>query len=73
MAALFKKPKSPEIRDTNPSPPPPERTDEETAALAAEQRSKFARQGRAFTMLTGGQGAGTGMSASRFLGASART
>jgi hypothetical protein len=73
MAALFSKPKTPDPVLPNPLPPPPDRSSDETAALAAEQRQKAAKGGRAFTMLTGGQGAGTGAVASRYLGAAART
>lgn len=73
MAALFSKPKVPEVSTPDPLPPPPERSADDTARLAQEQRSRFARGGRAFTALTGGQGAGTGMSAARFLGAAAGT
>ncbi len=70
MAALFSKPKTPKVETPNPLPPPPERSDGETAALAAEQRAK-ANKGRAYTMLTGGQGVSS--TAVRFLGGAART
>lgn len=74
MAALFSKPKTPTVVTPEPPPPAPERSNDETATLAAEQRAKFnKRGGRGFTMLTGGQGAGSGMSAMRFLGGAART
>lgn len=53
--------------------PPSDRSDAETQALAAEQRARFTRRrGRAYTMLSGGSATG-GMSASRMLGAVART
>lgn len=74
MAGLFSKPKVPEVKTPDPLPPAPERSSEETAALAEEQRSRFARRaGRASTMLTGGAGADSGSSAIRFLGGAART
>lgn len=74
MGALFSKPKTPKVQTPDPLPPPPERSDTETAALAEEQRKKMSqRGGRAFTMLTGGQGAGTGTSAMSYLGGAART
>lgn len=74
MSGLFSKPKVPEVRTPDPLPPAPERTAEETAALAEDQRSRFARRsGRAGTMLTGGSGTEGGSSAIRFLGGAART
>lgn len=67
-------PKAPEVRYPDPLPPPPERTDADTSALAEEQRAKFFRKGgRASTMLTGGSGTEGGTSAIRFLGGASRT
>lgn len=74
MSALFSKPKTPTVVVPDAPPPAPERSSDEVEQLAAEQRSKFSKRGgRAFTMLTGGQGAGSGTSAMRFLGGAART
>ena len=74
MAALFSKPKMPEVKDPAPLPPPPERSDADTAALAERQRAGFFnRGGRATTMLTGGSGTSGASSAVRFLGGAART
>jgi hypothetical protein len=70
VSGLFPQPK---VNKPNPLPPAPERNADETAALAAEQRKKAARGGRAFTALTGGQGASENYSAVRFLGGAART
>lgn len=72
--SVFKKPSVPEVRYPDPLPPAPERTDAETAALAEEQRARFAsRRGRASTMLTGGGGVDGGSAAVQFLGGAART
>jgi len=65
--------RTPDVRVPEPLPPPPERTDAETAALAEEQRLAAQRRGRVATMLTGGRGAEGGSSAVRFLGGAART
>lgn len=74
MTALFSKPKVPEVQTPDPLPPAPERTAEETAALAEQQRSRFfSRGGRSSTSLTGGTGATSGSSAVSFLGGAART
>lgn len=77
MAGLFGSPQqqAPEVKMPDPVPPAPERTSQETASLAEEQRRKFAstRSGRARTILTGGMGGGGGVSALRFLGGAART
>lgn len=74
MAALFSKPKMPEVRAPDPLPPPPERSSDETVALAEAQRAELAkRRGRAATMLTGGSGASGGSAAISFLGGAART
>ncbi len=64
-----------EVKVPEPLPPAPERTATETAALAEEQRRRFAtgRSGRASTILTGGTGGAGGVSALRFLGGAART
>lgn len=70
--SIFKTPKSPAVRTPDPLPPPPERTDAETTALAEEQRRKPSTTGRASTMLTTGQGVSGVSSASRFLGVSTR-
>jgi hypothetical protein len=52
---------------------PADRSSEDAASLAAEQRNRFTRRkGRAYTMLSGGNTTG-GTSASRMLGAVART
>lgn len=74
MGNPFSKPKSPPMpRMPDPLPPPPERSDAETAALAEEQRKRLnPGQGRASTYLTGG-GIDAGSSAVRYLGGSART
>lgn len=55
--------------------PASERTDNQTSALADQQRSRYARRGtgRAMNMLTGGGGADSAVSAIRFLGGAART
>lgn len=67
-------PKAPEVRYPDALPPPPERSDADTASLAEQQRSKFFRKGgRASTMLTGGSGTEGSSSAIRFLGGAART
>lgn len=59
----------PAVRYPDPLPPPPERSDAETAALAEQQREGArSRRGRAATLLTSGQGADEGFRASRFLG-----
>lgn len=71
---MVSRPKMPEVRYPDPLPPPPERTDTETARLAEDQRSAFfKRGGRAMTMLTGGSGTEGSASAIRFLGGAART
>ena len=45
---MVSKPKMPDVKYPDPLPPPPERTDAETAGLAEEQRRKFfGRGGRA--------------------------
>lgn len=67
-------PKMPEVRYPDLLPPPPERSDAQTQALAEAQRSRFFRGGgRATTMLTGGSGTEGGTGAIRFLGGAART
>lgn len=78
--SLFKKPKplTPPVAETvvQDTPAPiPERSTVETEALAEEQRNRRSRTGRASTMLTGGSGVDSSAvtSASRFLGAVART
>ena len=72
MAALFSSPAPapPPVKMPDPLPPAPERTAQDTAALAEAQRRKFMTQssGRASTSLTGGMGGGGGVSAIRFLG-----
>jgi hypothetical protein len=56
------------------SPPAAERSDSQTTALADSQRANYAkRRGRAMTMLTGGSGADSTISAVRYLGGAART
>lgn len=75
MSALFSKPKVPQVAAPPAPEPVPERSAEETATLAEEQRSRFFRGqgGRAMTMLTGGTGTSGGSAAQRFLGGAART
>ena len=68
MSGLFPKPPKPTV--PNPAPPPLERSSDDIARLAAEQRTKRS-EGRASAMLTGGQGVVS--SAVRFLGGAART
>ena len=71
---MVSKPKMPEVRYPDPLPPPPERSDVETSALAEQQRARFGRNnGRAMTMLTGGGGVESGSSAMRYLGGAAKT
>lgn len=66
---MVSKPSMPEPRLPDPLPPPPERSDAETEALAEQQRSQFARRGgRAATILTGGLGTEQGSAAVRLLG-----
>lgn len=72
MSALFSTPKTPEVRTPDPIPPQT-RTADQTAELAAEQRRKYAAGGSAQTWLTGGRGADSGSTTSRFLGGAART
>lgn len=72
MSSLFSKPKMPEVRTPDPIPPQ-DRTADQTAELAAEQRRKYGTGGTAQTWLTGGTGASTGSTTSRFLGGAART
>ena len=72
--SMFRRPEMPKVAVPDAPPPPPERSDPETAALAEAQRARFGRGGgRASTMLTGGNGTGGGQSAVRFLGGAART
>lgn len=71
--SIFKTPKTPKVKTPDHLPPPPERTDAETTALAEEQRRRAGSMGRATTMLTTGQGVSGVTSASRFLGISTRT
>lgn len=73
MGSLFSKPKTPEVKVPDPPPPPPERSAEDTAALAEEQRRKRSTEGRGSTSFTGGQGAGLGATALRYLGSVSRT
>lgn len=74
MAALFRTPKQPEVKMPDPLPPAPERSDAQTADLAEAQRRRFASGGgRAMTLLSGGSGVASVMTASRFLGNAART
>lgn len=71
---MVARPKMPPVRYPDPLPPPPDRSDAETAALAEQQRAGFfKRGGRAMTMLTGGAGTEGGTAAVRFLGSAART
>lgn len=75
---IFSKPKIPKVTPAPQLPVAdavPERTSEQTSALAEEQRSRFFRSqgGRAATMLTGGTGTEGGSAAIRFLGGAART
>ena len=65
---------APSIKPVDPLPPPPERSDAQTLALAAEQRKKFAGagDGRASTFLTAG-GTTAASSAVKFLGGAGRT
>lgn len=74
MSNPFSKPKQAPVIMPEPLPPPPERTDQQTQALADGQRRRFAgaSQGRAATFLTGG-GLSAGSSAVRFLGGAAAT
>lgn len=72
MGNPFSKPKAAPVVMPEPLPPPPERSDSETQALADEQRRKFATPGRAATFLTGA-GTTQGSSAVRFLGGAAAT
>ena len=55
------------------TPPVAERSSSETSALADTQRRNMTGKGRAMTMLTGGGGADSAISAVRFLGGAART
>lgn len=72
--SMFRRQQMPQVQTPDALPPPPERSDPETAALAESQRARFGRGGgRASTMLTGGSGTGGGQSAVRFLGGAART
>lgn len=75
MSSIFGGAKTPEVRQPDPLPPVPERSDAETAALAEDQRRRAAgrTQGRAATWLSGGNSGQTASSAVRYLGASART
>lgn len=77
MGALFSKPKVPKVAAAPVITPEaiPERTSEQTASLAEEQRRRFftSQGGRSATMLTGGTGTEGGSSAVRFLGGAART
>lgn len=66
------RPKVPEVRYPDPLPPPPSRSDAEDAALQDEQRTSFARKGRAATFLSGGT-RDEASAAVRFLGDAART
>lgn len=62
----------PSVQAQSPTPPT-ERSSAEVAALSAEQRARYTRRkGRAYSDLSGG-GATGGVSASRTLGAVART
>lgn len=71
---MASKPKIPEVRFPDPLPPPPERSDVDTSALAEQQRTRFARnKGRARTLLTGGGGVESGSSALRYLGGTTKT
>lgn len=65
---------TPKYNAPEPLPPAPERSDAETAALAEEQRKKYASagQGRAGTFLTAG-GTTQGFSAVRYLGGAGAT
>ena len=74
MGNPFSKPKKPRVVQPDPLPPPPERSDAETEALADEQRRRFAGAsgGRASTFLTSG-GTSAGSSAVRFLGGASAT
>ena len=76
MSKVFSpsKPKAQSVPMPEPLPPPPERTDEQTVALAEDQRKRFASTGggRAATWLTQG-GTQQGSAAVRFLGGAART
>lgn len=75
--SVFSSPKSapaPVIREPDPLPPPPDRSDAETQNLADEQRSRLLprRAGRASTFLTP-SGVSAPSSAVRFLGSGAST
>ena len=75
MGKIFAKPKPAPIAPvaTTPVPAAPERTDDETQALADEQRRKLNQNtGRSSTFLTQG-GVDAGSAAVRFLGGAART
>lgn len=76
MANPFSQPKQPApiVVPQEDLPPPPARSDSETAALADEQRKRFggAGSGRSMTYLTGG-GLSQGSSAIKFLGGAAHT
>ena len=62
----------PNVQAQSPTPPSP-RSDADVASMSAEQRARFTRRrGRAWSDLSGG-GATGGVSASRTLGAVART
>lgn len=71
--SIFKTPKPPKVRMPTPPPPTPERSDPETQALAAAQRTRYSSTGRAMSMLTGGSGVEDVMTASRYLGSATRT
>lgn len=67
-------PKPPPVQAVDPLPPPPERSDTETEALAAQQRRRFSRRaGRASTFLTAGRDLTSGSAAVRALGGAGGT
>lgn len=72
MSSLFSKPKTQEVKTPDPIPVD-ERTPTQTADAAAEQRKRYSGGGSVSSWLTGGTGAATGATASRFLGGAART
>lgn len=59
MSALFSSPERPQVRE---APSAPDRTSEQIAAAASEQRQRFygSGGGRASTFLTGGLGTPSG-------------